>query len=163
VKTTTPFDNFFTAWDADGIGYFKVAQIFLRETENAKKLEAAAKSAARDIEAEVFYAWNLGNPRSDAWWLGWGGYDLEEDIPFYAAMSRPEVQDKINAFDPQDNEFECATLEEYKELLFNAYDEELTAAELVQGFRDWVCSLDKPAQQILLKDLTGWKQNAEKL
>ena len=78
-------------------------------------------------------------------------------------MSKPEVQEKINAFDPQDNEFECDTLEEYKELLFNAYDEELTAAELLRGFQGWIRSLDKSAQQTLLKDLTSWQKNAENL
>ncbi|MFC4272170.1 hypothetical protein GQF03_14565 [Sneathiella chungangensis] len=154
------FDEFITAWDSDGTGYFKVARIFLDETRDAKKLEAAAKKAARDIEAEVMYAWDLNKPKSDAWWLGWGGYDLEEDIPFFAAMAKPEVKDKIQAFDPKDNEFECSTLEEYKEMLFNAYDEELTAAELILGFKDWVQSLDGQAQNALLKDLKSWLKNA---
>lgn len=161
MKSQNRFDKFFTAWDADGIGYFKVAQVFFSETKDAKNLEVFAKRAARDIAAEVFYAWNLDKPKSDAWWLGWGGYDLEEDIPFFAAMARPEVAEKLAAFDPRDNEFECATLEEYKEMLFNAYDEELTAADLRRGFHDWVRSLNKTAQETLLKDLQSWQNNAE--
>ena len=153
--------QFITAWDADGTGYFKVGRIFLEETQDAKKLEAAAKKAARDIEAEVMYAWNLGSSKSDAWWLGWGGYDLEEDIPFFATMAKAEVQEKIRSFNPKDNEFECKSIDEYKEMLFNAYDEDLTAAELVRGFEDWVQSLDPAAQKTLLKDLQSWRDNGK--
>ncbi|MEX0583327.1 MAG: hypothetical protein WD185_06625, partial [Sneathiella sp.] len=105
--------------------------------------------------------WDLGMPKSDAWWLGWGGYDLEEDIPFFATMSKAEVQRKIEAFNPGDNEFECASIDEYKELLFDAYDEDLTAAELVRGFECWARSLDAKAQKTLLKDLQSWQRNAK--
>lgn len=153
--------QFITAWDADGTGYFKVGRVQLNETKDARKLEAEAKKAAKDIEAEVMYAWDLGSPKSDAWWLGWGGYDLEEDIPFFAAMTKPEVREKIKDFDPKVNEFECDSLDEYKEMLFNAYDEELTATELVRGFEDWFNSLDNNAQKTLLKDLESWQRNAE--
>lgn len=155
------FDEFITAWNANGTGYFKVARIFLDETKDAKKLEAAAKKAARDIEAEVMYAWDLGSPKSDAWWLGWGGYDLEEDIPFFAAMSKPEVKEKIKAFNPKDNEFECDSLDDYKEMLFNAHDEDLTATELVRGFEDWMKSLDPSVRETLLEDLKSWQKNAK--
>lgn len=153
--------QYITAWDADGTGYFKVGRVELNETQDARKLEAEAKKAARDIEAEVMYAWDLGTPKSNAWWLGWGGYDLEEDIPFFAAMTKPEVREKIQNFDPKDNEFECDTLDEYKEMLFNAYDEELTAAELIHGFEDWFNTLDQDAQTTLLQDLESWKRNAQ--
>ncbi|MCF8467559.1 MAG: hypothetical protein K9G33_09180 [Sneathiella sp.] len=151
---------FITAWDKGGIGYFKIGRILLAETSSAKKLEAAAKHAARDIEAEVMYAWDLGEKESDAWWLGWGGYDLEEEIPYFAATSKPEVQEKIRAFDPKDNEFECDSVEEYKEMLFNAYDEDLTAEDLKRGFAAWVASLGADAQKTLLNDLTSWQNNA---
>ena len=154
--------KFITAWDADGTGYFKIGRILLTETSSAKKLEAAAKKAAADIEAEVMYAWDLGKTESDAWWLGWGGYDLEEDIPFFAAMSKPEVQEKIQNFDPRDNEFECSNIDEYKEMLFNAYDDDLTASDLKKGFEAWVASLGADAQKTLLKDLTSWQRNAER-
>jgi len=161
VTAAKQLKQYITAWDADGTAYFKVGRIFLEETQDAKKLEAAAKKAARGIEAEVMYAWNLGSPKSDAWWLGWGGYDLEEDIPFFATMAKAEVQEKIKSFDPKDNDFECASLEEYKEMLFNAYDEDLTAAELMGGFEDWVQSLDPAAQKTLLKDLQSWRDNGK--
>lgn len=153
--------QFITAWDADGTGYFKIGRVQLNETKDAKKLEAEAKRAARDIEAEVMYAWELGSPKSNAWWLGWGGYDLEEDIPFFAAMTKAEVQEKIKGFDPKDNEFECDSLDEYKEILFNAYDEELTADELTRGFEDWFKTLDDAAQKTLLKDLETWQRHSE--
>lgn len=152
--------KYITAWDEGSVGYFKIGRILLAETTNAKKLEAAAKKAARDIEAEVMYAWDLGKKESDAWWLGWGGYDLEEDIPYFAAMSKPEVQEKIHSFDPKDNEFECDSVEEYKEMLFNAYDEDLTAEDLKRGFAAWVASLGADAQKTLLNDLTSWQKNA---
>ena len=154
-------DQYITAWETDDTAYFKVGRIFLEETRDAKKLEAAAKKAARGIEAEVMYAWDLGTPKSNAWWLGWGAYDLEEDIPFFATMAKAEVQEKINSFDPKDNEFECKSVDEYKEMLFNAYDEDLTAAELVRGFEDWVRSLDPAAQKTFFKDLQSWRNNGE--
>jgi len=161
VASANSLDQYITAWNEQGTSYFKVARIFLDETRDSKKLEAAAKHVARDIEAEVMYAWDLGETKSDAWWLGWGGYDLEEDIPFFAAMTKPEALEKINSFDSKNNEFECDSLEEYKEMLFNAYDEELTASELVHGFKDWFNSLDKAAQKTLLNDLGSWQQNAK--
>jgi hypothetical protein len=153
--------QYITTWNANGTGYFKVARVLLNETGDSRKLEAEAKRAARNIEAEVMYAWDLGTPKSDAWWLGWGGFDLEEDIPFFAAMAKDEVQEKIKTFDPNDNEFECDSLDEYKEMLFNAYDEELTAADLSRGFEEWFKALDEAAQKTLLKDLKSWQQNAE--
>ncbi|WP_373084543.1 hypothetical protein [Sneathiella sp.] len=155
-------EKFITAWDDGGVGYFKIGRIWLTETGSAKNLEAAAKKAARDISAEVMYAWELGKDRSDAWWLGWGGYDLEEEIPFAAAMAKEEVQNKINTFNPDDNEFECASIEEYKEMLFNAYDEDLTAADLKRGFSDWLQELSPDAQRTLLSDLVSWQENARK-
>ncbi|TNE34111.1 MAG: hypothetical protein EP348_11635 [Alphaproteobacteria bacterium] len=156
------FDAFITTWDEDGTGFFKVGQVYLRETGNAHKLELEAKHAARDIEAEVMYAWDLGKEKSDAWWLGWGGYDLEEEIPFFAAMALPDVAEKLKGFDPKDNEFECKSIDEYREMLFNAYDEDLTAKDLKAGFRGWTASLDKEAQATLLKDLESWRKNAAK-
>ncbi|MZR29297.1 hypothetical protein [Sneathiella litorea] len=161
VTRQNKLDQYMTAWDADGTGYFKVARILLDEADDAKKLEAEAKRAARNIEAEVMYAWDLGEPKSDAWWLGWGGYDLEEDIPFFAVMAKAEVQEKIRAFDPKDNEFECETVDEFKEILFGAYDEQLSAAELIRGFEDWFNSLDEAAQKTLLKDLNSWLRNTK--
>ncbi|MCC3303487.1 hypothetical protein [Sneathiella sp. HT1-7] len=153
--------QYITTWNTDDTGYFKVARVLLNETNDARKLEAEAKRAARDIEAEVMYAWDLGTPKSDAWWLGWGGFDLEEDIPFFAAMTKAEVQEKIKTFDPKDNEFECGSIDEYKEMLFNAYDEELTAEDLTRGFEDWFKALDEAAQKTLLKDLQSWQRNSE--
>ncbi|PHQ66166.1 MAG: hypothetical protein COB93_12315 [Sneathiella sp.] len=155
------FEKFFSAWNRDEIGYFKVGRILLRETGSAKNLELAAKHCARDIEAEVLYAWFLGEDESDAWWLGWGGYDLEEEIPLLAALLTPDAQAKISAFDPKDNEFECETIEEYKEMLFNAYDESLTAKELKAGFFAWIAELKDEARKTLLQDLTSWTKNAK--
>ena len=156
------FRKFILAWNKDETGFFKVGQIFLSEPEDAKKLELAAKHCARDIEAEVMYAWYLDEGRSDAWWLGWGGYDLEEEIPMLAAISRPEAQEKIREFDPEDNEFECDSVEEYKEMLFNAYDEGLTAKDLEAGFYLWLDELGSEARKTLLRDLTSWTENATK-
>jgi hypothetical protein len=154
------FEPFITTWDQDGTGYFKIGRIELSITSNAQDLEKTAKLCAKDIEAEVMYAWDLGAKKSDAWWLGWGGYDLEEDIPFHAAISMPEVEEKIKAFDPDDNEFECNSLDEYREMLFNAYDEDLTANDLKRGFSLWVTGLDNNAQKTLFQDLSSWVNNA---
>ncbi|MCR9214369.1 MAG: hypothetical protein NXI13_11680 [Proteobacteria bacterium] len=156
------FNPFITVWEDGGTGYFKIAQIFIPETGTAEKLEAAAKQIARDIQAEVMYAWDLGDKRSDAWWLGWGGYDLEEEVPFHAAMSLPVVAKKIAEFDSKDNEFECANIEEYRELLFNAYDEELSAEDLKQGFLAWTKELTEEASATLYQDLQSWIENARK-
>lgn len=156
------FEKFISTWNDGGTGYFKLGQISLPVTSSSQDLEVAAKKCAEDIEAEVMYAWDLGNTESDAWWLGWGGYDLEEEIPFHAAMSKPEAIEKLKAFDPKDNEFECATLEEYKEILFSAYDEDLTAKDLQRGFLDWITSLKKEARLTLKDDLTSWTTNAQK-
>ncbi len=156
------FEPFITVWEDGGTGFFKIARIFISETKNAEDLEIAAKHMAREIEAEVMYAWDLGDKRSDAWWLGWGGYDLEEEIPFHAAMTLPEVAKKISEFDPKDNEFECSTIDEYRELLFNAYDEELSAENLKQGFLAWTKELTEDARKTLYEDLQSWTENAKK-
>ncbi|MEH6525855.1 MAG: hypothetical protein V7723_07250 [Sneathiella sp.] len=156
------FEQFISTWNDGGTGYFKLGRISLSETSSSYALEAAAKKCAKDIEAEVLYAWDLGKSESDAWWLGWGGYDLEEEIPFHAALSKPEAIEKIKAFDPKDNEFECASLDEYKDILFSAYDEDLTAKDLHRGFLDWVGTLKKEARLTLQEDLTSWTKNAAK-
>lgn len=162
MPKTFDFAPYITAWDDGETGYFKVARIAISETESAAKLEQAAKHIARDIQAEVMYAWDLGETKSDAWWLGWGGFDLEEEIPFHAAMSLPEVAEKLAAFDPKDNEFECASLEEYQELLFNAHDEDLSAQDLKTGFLSWVDGLNEEARKTLQQDLESWSENAKK-
>ena len=127
-------ETYFTAWNEGEVGYFKVAPIRLSVTGNAAALESAAKEVAKEIEAEVAYAWDLGKTKSDAWWQEWGGFMLEEEIPYYAAISLPEAAEKLKNFDPKNNEFECDSIEEFKELLFNAFDEDLKATELKRGF-----------------------------
>jgi hypothetical protein len=162
VADPKEFEKFISTWNDGGTGYFKLGRITLSEISSSQALEAAAKKCAEDIEAEVMYAWDLGKTESDAWWLGWGGYDLEEEIPFHAAMRKPEVIEQIKAFDLEDNEFECASLDEYKEILFSAYDEELTAKDLSRGFLDWVTSLKKDARATLNEDLSSWTENSKK-
>ncbi|MEH6546953.1 MAG: hypothetical protein V7701_11015, partial [Sneathiella sp.] len=62
----------------------------------------------------------------------------------------------------KDNEFECASLDEYKDILFSAYDEDLTAKDLHRGFLDWVGTLKKEARMTLQDDLSSWTKNAKK-
>ena len=153
-------EQYFTAWDEGDTGYFKVAPIKLKVTSSAQDLEAAAKETAKEIEAEVSYAWDLGKSDSTAWWLEWGGFALEEEIPFYAAVSLPEAEDKIKDFDPKNNDYECDTVEEFKEMLFSAYDEDLVAADLKRGFKLWLKSLDKKVLEALGNDLASWTSRA---
>jgi len=153
-------EKYFIAWDENDIGYFKIAPIKLSITSNAADLEAAAKETAKEIEAEVSYAWDLGESNSEAWWLEWGGYQLEEEIPYYAAITMPEAEEKLKNFDPKDNEFECDSIEEFKELLFNAYDEDLKAVDLKRGFKIWLKSLEPSALEMLAKDLKSWTTRA---
>ncbi|MFT6559366.1 MULTISPECIES: hypothetical protein [Sneathiella] len=159
--SVTKLDKFFTAWNDGQTGYFKVAPIKLSVTGDAKQLELAAKETAKEIEAEVTYAWDLGTPKSEAWWLEWGGYSLEEEIPYFAATSSPEALEKIDAFDPDDNEFECDTLDEFKEILFGAYDEDLTAKDLQRGFQLWLETLSDDVIEALEKDLISWTSRAK--
>lgn len=154
-------EKYFSAWDENNIGYFKVAPIKLSITSNSTDLEAAAKETAKEIEAEVSYAWDLGESNSDAWWLEWGGYLLEEEIPYFAAVTMPEAEEKLKNFDPKDNEFECDSIEEFKDLLFNAYDEDLKAVDLKRGFKIWLKSLEPSALEILARDLKSWALRAQ--
>lgn len=160
MGNTKKLEQYFTAWNEGDVGYFKVGPITLSETSNAKNLELAAKDTAKEIQAEVSYAWDLGKKNSQAWWLEWGGFNLEEEIPYYAAISLPEAEEKIKDFDPKNNEFECDSVEEFQELLFNAYDEDLKADDLKRGFRLWLQSLDKEALTALETDLTSWTSRA---
>ena len=153
--------KYFQSWNEGEVGYFKVAPVKLSVTTNAVDLEQAARETAKEIDAEVSYAWDLGEKQSEAWWLEWGGYNLEEEIPFFAAISLPEAQEKIREFDPKDNDFECDTLDEFKFLLFNAFDEDLKADDLKRGFRLWLENLDKPAIKALKKDLESWSSRAK--
>ncbi len=153
-------EKYFSAWDEGNIGYFKIAPIKLSVTSNATDLEAAAKETAKEIEAEVSYAWDLGEGESDAWWLEWGGYLLEEEIPYFAAITMPEAEEKLKNFDPKDNEFECDSIDEFKELLFNAYDEDLKAVDLKRGFKIWLKSLEPNVLEILARDLKSWTSRA---
>ncbi len=157
----TDLESYFTAWNEGDVGYFKVAPIRLSVTTNAVDLEAAAREAAKEIEAEVSYAWDLGKSKSDAWWLEWGGFMLEEEIPYYAAISLPEAEEKLKNFDPKNNEFECDSIDEFRELLFNAFDEDLMAADLKRGYRFWLESLDKTALKVLEADLKSWTSRAK--
>ncbi|GLQ05608.1 hypothetical protein [Sneathiella chinensis] len=161
MKDMQKFDKYFRSWNEGETGYFKVAAVTINENKDAKALELKAKDAAREIEAEITYAWDLGKESSEAWWLEWGGYSLEEEIPYYAAITLPEAQEKITAFDPKDNEFECSSVEELKGLLFHAYDEDLTAADLKRGFSEWLGHLDDDARSILEKDLESWSNRAK--
>jgi hypothetical protein len=153
-------EKYFTAWDENNIGYFKIAPIKLSVTSNAADLEASAKETAKEIEAEVSYAWDLGESDSEAWWLEWGGYQLEEEIPYYAAITMPEAEEKLKNFDPKDNEFECDSIDEFKELLFNAYDEDLKAVDLKRGFKIWLKTLEPNALEMLARDLKSWTSRA---
>lgn len=157
------FDKYFTSWNEGETGYFKVAPITINITQDAAKLEQLAKKAAEEIAAEVSYAWDLGKTDSDAWWLTWGGYSLEEEIPYFAAISMPEAIDKLNSFDPEDNDYECSTVEEFRDLLFNAYDEELKKSDLTRGFQLWIASLDAKVLKTLHYDLESWTTRAKDL
>jgi len=159
IKTST-LEQYFTAWDEGDVGYFKVAPIKLSVTTNPAELELAAKDAAKEIEAEVSYAWDLGKQKSDAWWLQWGGFSLETEIPFYAATSLPEAVEKLKEFDPENNDFECDSVDDFKDMLFSAYDEDLRAEDLRRGFRLWLKSLDKSTLEVLAKDLESWTSRA---
>lgn len=154
--------SYIDCWNADGTGYFKVGRIFLNVTDNAENLEQAARNCASDIEAEVMYAWDLEATKSEAWWLGWGGYDLEEEIPYHAVLGLKEVVEKCAAFDPKNNDFGCDSLDEFHEMMVNAYDEKLTAEDLKRGFVNWAESLPAEAQKTFLKDLRSWTYNAKK-
>lgn len=153
-------EEYFVAWNEGDTGYFKVAPIKLSVTDDELKLEQMAKDTAKEIEAEVSYAWDLGKPQSDAWWLEWGGYLLEQEIPFHAAISQPEAAAKIADFDPKNNDFECDSLEDFQEMLFNAYDEDLTAKDLHRGFQGWLKTLDTSALSTLKADLESWTNRA---
>ncbi len=161
MSITKDLRKYIKTWDEGSTGYFKVAPVKLSVTTNATDLEQQARETARDIEAEVSYAWDLGDNESESWWLEWGGYDLEEEIPFLAAISLPEAEERLKTFDPDDNEFECETEDEYKLLLFNAFDEDLKAKDLERGFRLWLESLDQSVLQILKKDLESWTSRAK--
>lgn len=154
--------TYIDCWNADGMGYFKVGKISLNVTTNADDLEQAARACAGEIEAQAMYAWDLGSSKSDAWWLGWGGYDMEEEIPYYAVISRKDIEEKCAAFDPKNNDFDCKNLEEFREMMVNAHDEELTADDLKRGFVRWAESLPEDAQKTLLSDLRSWTYNAKK-
>jgi len=154
-------EEYITAWNEGDTGYFKVGPVKLSITDSVDELEKMAKEAANKIEAEVSYAWDLGKSNSDAWWLEWGGYSLEEEIPYYAAISLPEIAEKIETFDPKDNDFECDSVEEFQEMLFNAHDEELTAKDLKRGFQVWLKTLDKEAFATLKTDLASWTSRAK--
>ena len=154
--------SYIDSWSEGNIGYFKVGRIFLNITTNAADLEKGAKSCAADIQAEVMYAWDLQQPKSDAWWLGWGGYDLEEEIPYHAVLSRKDVEEKCTNFDPDNNDFDCKSLDEFREMMVNAYDEELNAEDLTRGFVEWTNSLPEDAQKTFLADLRSWTYNARK-
>lgn len=158
---TLNLDQYFSSWNEGDTGYFKIAPVALQVTENAELLEKMAKKAAINIEAEVSYAWDLGETASEAWWLHWGGYALEEEIPYYAAISMPEALEKLETFDPNDNDYECSNLEEFKEMLFAAFDEELDKDDLKRGFQHWVNSLDDKATKTLKKDLESWTEGAK--
>ncbi len=157
------FDKYFASWNEGDIGYFKVAQIAINITKDAGKLEQLAKKAAEEITAEVSYAWDLGEKNSDAWWLTWGGYSLEEEIPYYAAISMPEALEKLDSFDPEDNDYECSTVEEFQDMLFSAYDEELKKQDLARGFQLWIASLDAQVLKTLKHDLESWTTRAKDL
>ncbi|MBL4740835.1 MAG: hypothetical protein JKY12_07560 [Sneathiella sp.] len=154
-------EEYFTAWNEGDTGYFKIGPIKLSVTDNVGELELMAKDTAKEIEAEVSYAWDLGVKNSDAWWLEWGGYSLEEEIPYYAAISQPEAAEKIENFDPKNNDFECDSVEEFQEMLFNVYDEELTSKDLKRGFQVWLKTLDKEAFAMLKSDLASWTSRAK--
>lgn len=154
--------SYIDSWNEGDMGYFKVGRIYLNVTTDAADLERAARDCAQDIQAEVMYAWDLGQPKSNAWWLGWGGYDLEEEIPYHAVLSRKDVAEKCAAFDPKNNDFDCKSLDEFREMMVNAYDEELTADDLSRGFAQWANGLPKDAQKTLLADLRSWTFNAKK-
>lgn len=158
---TINLDQFFTSWNEGDTGYFKIAPVQLQVTENAELLEKMAKKAAINIAAEVSYAWDLGEPVSEAWWLQWGGYSLEEEIPYFAATSMPEALEKLEAFDPNNNDYECSNVEEFKEMLFAAFDEDLDKEDLRRGFQLWVKSLDDKAAKTLKKDLESWVEGAK--
>jgi len=153
-------EQYFTSWNEGETGYFKVGPITLKVTSDATELEKIAKETAKEIEAAVSYAWDLGQKNSSAWWLEWGGFALEEEIPYYAATSFPEAEEKLKDFDPKNNDFECDTVEEFKEMLFSAYDEDLRAEDLKRGFKLWLKSLDKPILEALEKDLLSWTSRA---
>ncbi|MEH6402201.1 MAG: hypothetical protein V7750_02435 [Sneathiella sp.] len=154
-------EEYFTAWNEGDTGYFKVGSIKLSVTDSEEELERVAKETAKEIEAEVSYAWDLGKSNSDAWWLEWGGFALEEEIPYYAAISQPEAAEKIKNFDPKNNDFECDSVEEFQEMLFNAYDEELTSKDLKRGFQVWLKTLGQPAKETLKSDLKSWTDRAK--
>ncbi|WP_169567678.1 hypothetical protein [Sneathiella limimaris] len=161
MTNTKDLKKYFKSWDEGEIGYFKIAPIKLSVTTNAKDLEQAAREAAKEIEAEVSYAWDLGETESEAWWLEWGGFHLEEEIPYYAAITLPEAKKQIQEFDPNDNEFECDSIDEFKEILFSAYDEELTAKDLDRGFAEWLGTLKPDVLKVLTHDLKSWTSRAK--
>jgi hypothetical protein len=152
--------KYFKSWNESELGFFKVAPVTLSVTKDAEELERVAKETANEIEAEVLYAWDLGTTESEAWWIEWGGFSLEEEVPYYAAISLPEAMEKIAAFNPKDNEYECDNEDEFKALLFNAYDEDLTAKDLKRGFKLWLEHLDEDALVTLNSDFKSWTSRA---
>ncbi|SLN32471.1 hypothetical protein [Oceanibacterium hippocampi] len=153
-------DRAIRTWEQDGIAYFKVAEVSLPVTSSAAALERAARAAGRDVEAEAYYAWDLGAESSTAWWFGWGGFDLEEEIVAHAVRGLKPVREKLAAFDPKDNDVGCDSVEEYLDLLVAAHDTELSAADLKRGFRDWVNALSPEIRHILERDLASWYRRA---
>ncbi len=135
---------------------FKVAEITLSVTGDNPALEAAARSRARAIEAQVTYAYCLGAPASSAWWREWGGYDLELEIPYAAVLARADVERLLRAFDPADNPYRSATLDEFRDVLFVEYRDRLGAADLRRGFRAWLDGLPVPARRCFERDVASW-------
>ena len=135
---------------------FKVAEITLPVTGDNTELEAAARARAGAIEAQVTYAYCLDTPASSAWWREWGGFDLELEIPYAAVLARADVQSLLRAFDPADNPYRSATLDEFRDVLFVEYRDRLGAADLRRGFRAWLEALPAPARRCFERDVASW-------
>ncbi len=143
-------------WREDGQTLFKVAEIALPVTGDNTALEAAARKRARNIEAQITYAYCLDEPASSAWWQDWGGYDLEPEIAYASVLARKDVAERLQAFDPADKKHGCANIDEYRDLLFVEYANKLSTADVERGFKAWVAEMPADARDCFRKDLAIW-------
>ncbi len=151
-----PMARALRAWREHGESRFKVAEIELPITGDNRALEAATRARARRIEAEIAYAYCLGAPKSTAWWQVWGGFDLELEIAYAAVLARIDVGGLLDAFDPADNPYQCETIEDYRDVLFVAYRDRLSPADLRRGLAAWLDQLPEPARRCFERDLRHW-------
>ncbi len=148
-----PNQIWISIWLEDGVVTFKVGRIRLGRQPNDQALEKAAKARARDIGAQVTYAWNREAGDSNAWWLEWGGFDLEGEILFEAITGRPKIAQRIAALQEGGD---GKRLDDYLATLLDDQHLTVTEDEVRAGFRRWLENLDPKANSQFGNDMRAW-------